>query len=170
MPSKKIVSKKDASSKSSVESITEDLSAISKDLFEFMGITTVPAASYDQENDSFVVTVEAGDETGLLIGRKGETLASIQTILGIALKQKVGDWHRVEVNVGDYREKEEDYLKNLAMSAATRAKETGEPQSLYNLKPAQRRIVHMFLSEDKEVSTESVGEGEERCLVVKSKK
>jgi len=169
MPSKKIVSKKDASSKSSVESITEDLSAISKDLFEFMGITTVPAASYDQENDSFVVTVEAGDETGLLIGRKGETLASIQTILGIALKQKVGDWHRVEVNVGDYREKEEDYLKNLAMSAATRAKETGEPQSLYNLKPAQRRIVHMFLSEDKAVSTESVGEGEERCLVVKIK-
>ena len=166
--SKKTISKKTSGVKSSVESITEDLSAISKDLFGFMGVTATPSTSYNQENDTFVVTVEAGDETGLLIGRKGETLASIQTILGIALKQKVGDWHRVVVNVGDYLEKEEDYLKNLASSAAARAKETGEPQSLYNLKPAQRRIVHMFLSEDKEVSTESIGEGEERYLVVTS--
>lgn len=170
MSIQKVSSKKDLAKtstvNSSVESNVESLSAISKELFSLMGANVMPETSYDQENDSFVVNVGSSEETGLLIGRKGETLASIQTILGIALKQKAGDWHRVTVNVGDYREKEEDYLKNLAISAAARAKETGEPQSLYNLKPAQRRIVHMFLSEDKGVMTESVGEGEERYLVV----
>lgn len=156
--------------KNSVDLNVDSLNVLAKELFILMGTSVVPTTVYDQENDSLVVTVEGGDETGLLIGRKGETLSSIQTVLGIALKQKVGDWHRVVVNVGDYREKEEDYLKNLATSAATRAKETGEPQPLYNLKPSQRRIVHMFLSEDKEVTTESVGEGEERYLVVKANK
>ena len=94
---------------------------------------------------------------------------SIQTILGILLKQKTGEWKRVTVDVGDYLEKEEGYLKNLAESTAARAKETGEPQNLYNLKPSQRRIIHMELSKDSSISTESVGEGEERYLVVSAK-
>lgn len=126
--------------------------------------------SFDKEQDSFIVNIDAGDETGLLIGKKGETLTSIQNILGILLKQQIGEWKRVTVNVGDYREKEEDYLKNLAANALSRAKETGEPQNLYNLKAWQRRIVHMYLSEDKDVETESQGEGEERYLVIKPKK
>ncbi|KKR92111.1 MAG: Single-stranded nucleic acid binding R3H domain protein [Candidatus Daviesbacteria bacterium GW2011_GWB1_41_15] len=118
---------------------------------------------YDKENEAYVVNVDAPDETGLLIGKKGETLASLQVVFGVLLKQKVGEWNRVMVNVGDYREKEEEYLRNLAQSTAQRAKETGEPQSLYNLK-------HMALSEDKDLTTESVGEGEERYLVVKANK
>ena len=97
-------------------------------------------------------------------------MASLQVVFGVLLKQKVGEWNRVVVNVGDYREKEEEYLRNLAQSTAQRAKETGEPQSLYNLKSWQRRIVHMALSEDKDLTTESVGEGEERYLVVKANK
>lgn len=166
--SKKVESKKTSSVKSSVEGNTDALVVIATELLSLMGTSALPKVIYNQEDDAFVVTIESSDETGLLIGRKGETLASLQTILGIALKQQTGDWHRVVVNVGDYREKEEDYLKNLANSAAGRVKETGEPQSLYNLKPAQRRIVHMFLSEDKEITTESVGEGDERYLVVTS--
>lgn len=126
--------------------------------------------SYDKENEAFNVNVDAGDETGLLIGKKGETLLGIQTILGFLLKQKTGEWSRVLMNVGDYREKEESYLKDLAATTAQRAKDTGEPQNLYNLKSWQRRIVHMALSEDKDIMTESEGEGEERYLIVKSKK
>lgn len=140
------------------------------ELFSLMGVKAKAEVSFDKENDAYVVGVEGGEETGLLIGRKGETLSSIQMILGIMFKQKTGEWARVLVNVGDYREKEEDYLKNLAESAAARAKETGEPQSLYNLKPGQRRIIHLFLSENKEVETESQGEGSERYLLIKPKK
>jgi spoIIIJ-associated protein len=146
------------------------LQSLTDELLSLMSTKAKGEASYDKENESFVVNIDAGDETGLLIGKKGETLLSIQTILGFLLKQKVGEWNRILVNVGDYREKEEGYLKDLAASTAERAKETGEPQNLYNLKAWQRRVIHMVLAEDKDISTESEGEGEDRYLVIKSKK
>ena len=152
-----------------MEKNIESLQKISEKLFSLMSTKATVKVSYDKSNEAYVVDVEAGDETGLLIGKKGETLSSIQTMLGILLKQKTDEWNRVVVNVGDYREKEEDYLKNLATTTAERAKETKEPQSLYNLTPGQRRIVHMTLSEDEGIETESVGEGNERYLVVKAK-
>lgn len=148
----------------------DSLKKVVEELLALMATKAKVDVSFDKEQDSFIVNIDAGDETGLLIGKKGETLTSIQNILGILLKQQIGEWKRVTVNVGDYREKEEDYLKNLAANALARAKETGEPQNLYNLKAWQRRIVHMYLSEDKDVETESQGEGEERYLVIKPKK
>jgi spoIIIJ-associated protein len=148
----------------------ETLKKIAEELFVLMDTKVTLEVSWDKDNEAYDVNVDAGDETGLLIGRKGETLTSIQTILGFLLKQKTGEWARVLVNVGDYREKEEDYLKNLAESAAQRALETGDPQSLYNLKPGQRRIIHMYLGENKEIETESLGEGLDRYLVVKPRK
>ncbi len=154
----------------SPEEVSETLKALTIELLQLMGVNQEAQVVYDQENDAYSVTIDAGDATGLLIGRKGETLTSIQTILAVLLKQKTGEWKRVVVNIGDYREKEEDYLHNLATSAATRAKETGEPQSLYNLTPAQRRIVHMALAEDNDLVTESMGEGNERYLVIRNKK
>jgi spoIIIJ-associated protein len=146
------------------------LQKLTEELFVLMSTKAKAETSYDKENEAFVVNVEAGDETGLLIGKKGETLLGIQTILGFLLKQKVGEWNRVLVNVGDYREKEEGYLKDLAATTALRAKETGEPQNLYNLKSWQRRVIHLVLSEDKDITTESEGEGEDRFLIIKSKK
>lgn len=148
---------------------TEYLQKTAEKLLGLMSVEAKVETSYDKVQDVYVVNIEAGDTTGLLIGKKGETLSSLQTFLGIALKQESGEWKRVIVNVGDYREKEEDYLKNLADSTVARAKESGEPQNLYNLKPWQRRVIHLYLSENPEVTTESVGEGEERYLVVKSK-
>ena len=148
----------------------EALKKISEELFSLMSIPSAKiGVDYDKGQEVYIVNVEAPDETGLLIGKKGETLSSLQTVLGVLLKSKVGEWNRVIVNVGDYREKEEEYLRNLATSTADRAKETGQPQNLYNLKPWQRRIIHMTLSGDKDLTTESMGEGEERYLVVKTK-
>lgn len=146
------------------------LQKLTSELFALMGVKPAAEVSFDKENQAYVININAGDETGLLIGRKGETLASLQMILGIMLKQATGEWARVLVNVGDYREKEEDYLKNLAESAVARAKETGEPQSLYNLKAGQRRIIHMYLSENSDIETESQGEGIDRFLLIKPKK
>ena len=114
-----------------------------------------------------MVDIDAKEETGLLIGRRGETLNSIQTILGIMARQKTGEWARIIVNVGDWREKQESHLKELADQAALRAKETGQPQPIYNLSASQRRVIHLALAEDPEVETISEGEGEERYLIVK---
>jgi spoIIIJ-associated protein len=148
---------------------TKILQELTDELLKLMSTKAKAEVSYDKENENFVVNIDAGDETGLLIGKKGETLLSIQTLLSVLFKQKTGEWNRVVANVGDYREKEESYLKSLATTTASRAKETGQPQSLYNLKAWQRRVVHLALSEDKDIVTESQGEGEDRYLVIKSK-
>jgi len=139
------------------------------ELLSLMGTNAKAKVSEDKENEAFRIDIET-EEVGLLIGHHGETLNSIQTILGMIFRQKTGEWTRIIVNVGDWREKQEEYLKHLAEQTAARVKETGQEQSLYNLTPGQRRIIHLTLSSDPELETESIGEGRERYLVVKPKK
>lgn len=123
----------------------------------------------DMGENTYEVNLSTDDETGLLIGFRGENINAIQTVLGIMLKGQTGEWYRLVVNVGDYREKQEEKLKELATQSADRAIETKEPQPIYNLNASQRRTVHMFLSERKDIVTESEGVDPERYLVIKSK-
>ncbi len=148
----------------------DTLKEIAEKLFGLMSTNVKISVDYNETDKVFVVDIDAGDTTGLLIGKRGETLLSIQNILSVLFKQKNGDWEKIVVNVGDYREKEEEYLKNLAISAAQRAVETGTPQNLYNLKAWQRRVIHLSLADNKEVTTTSEGEGEERYLIIGPKK
>lgn len=122
-----------------------------------------------ENNGSYNIDLTSSDETGLLIGFRGENISSIQTVLGIILRNVTGEWVPVTVNVGDYRQKQEQKLFELADQAVQRALETNEPQPIYNLTPAQRRIVHLHLSERKDILTESQGVEPERFLVVKLK-
>lgn len=143
---------------------------LANELLSLMGTKAKAKASLDKENQAIVINIDTSEETGLLIGRRGETLNSIQAILGMMMRQKFDEWTRIIVNVGDYREKQEDYLKTIAEQAAAKAKETGEPQPIYNLTAGQRRVIHLALSEDPDVETESTGEEDERYLIVKPKK
>jgi spoIIIJ-associated protein len=123
----------------------------------------------EEDGDVVEVSIDAKDETGLLIGAHGATLNAIQVFLGLALRQESQEWYRVVVNVGDWQEKQEEQLRILAEQAASRAVSTGEDQTLYNLTPAQRRTIHMILTEDGKVETLSEGEGAERHLIVRPK-
>ena len=145
------------------------IEVIKKTADELLGLMQVSGNIEVVEETSHVyeVNVDAGEANGLLIGKRGDTINSLQYVLGILLRKDLTDEDRVIVNVGDYREKQEDYLKNLAQETAARARETGQEQALYNLTPAQRRIVHMELSEESDIVTESQGEGDERYLIVK---
>jgi len=151
------------------ETNTEVAQKLSEELLILMGVDAKIDVSEDKENQALVINISSDNETGLLIGRHGQTLLSFQAAIGMMLKQKLGEWIRVVVNVGDWRQKEEEHLKDLAESTAERVRTTGEPQPIYNLTPSQRRIVHLTLSEEPDLSTESEGEGEERYLVVKKK-
>jgi len=148
----------------------DTLKEVTEKLFSLMEVDAKVSVDFDETDKVFIVEIDGGDATGLLIGKRGETLLSIQNILSILLKQQTGEWEKVVVNVGDYRQKEEEYLKNLAETTAQRAVETGNPQNLYNLKAWQRRVIHMSLVDNKEVETTSEGEGEERYLIVSPKK
>jgi len=147
-------------------SLIKEVESLSKELLKLMSSKGKIEVSEDKENDAIRVDIESDDEAGLLIGTRGETLNAIQIALGMMIKQKTGEWKRIIVNVGDWREKQEEHLKEIASQVAERAIETDEPQTLYNLKPSHRRIVHMALKETGGVKSESFGEGEERYLVV----
>jgi len=120
-------------------------------ILKMMGTDAKATFSYSEENDEILVEIKTSEETGLLIGHRGETINALQSIIGMIIRRNMGEWTRVIVNIGDWRAKQEDYLKGLANQAAERAKETGEPQTLYNLTPAQRRIVHLALGEEKDI-------------------
>jgi spoIIIJ-associated protein len=142
------------------------LSKIIEKLFGLLGIDTAFEVREEKKQDALMVDVQTDEGAGLLIGNRGRNLNAIQTISGIIFKNKTGDWKRIIIDVGNWREKEETRLKELAIKTAERVKETGDPQPVYNLSPAQRRLVHMALSEEEGIKTESVGEDEERYLVV----
>lgn len=120
------------------------------------------------ETGAFRVSIDT-EETGLLIGHHGKTLESLQLILGIMISKKLGRWVKTYVNVGDYREKREETLMHMAQRAAERALSLGRPVELMRLTPAERRIIHLTLSGDERIETESMGEGDDRVLLVKPK-
>ena len=147
--------------KSDPKTILEDLV---KNLFSLLGLTIEFRVT--QEEGFYLVDLKTESEAGLLIGRQGENINAIKTFLQLSLKQKTGEWHQVKVNVGDWLERQEEYLKDLAEKTAKKAKETGAPQYLYNLSADQRKIIHLTIGNIQGVKSESVGEGKERCLVI----
>ncbi len=120
------------------------------------------------ETNAFRVHIET-EETGLLIGYHGRTLESFQIILGLLVSKKLGEWQRVYVNVGDYREKREESLMYMAQRAAERALTLGRPVEIGHLSASERRVIHLTLSGDERVETVSEGEGVRRVLLVKPK-
>ncbi|EKD86304.1 MAG: hypothetical protein ACD_37C00365G0001 [uncultured bacterium] len=139
---------------------------IVKGLLENLGIKD--SFDVDEGEESISVVINS-DDPGLIIGHHGDTLDSIQLVLSLMIAKKLGEFKRVSVEVGDYKKNRADYLKNLAQQTKERALSEGREIFLPNLKPWERREVHMFLQEDPEVISESVGEGKERTLVVKPK-
>lgn len=135
-------------------------------LLDLLGIKGEVSVADDKENEALAVNIST-EEAGILIGRHGETISAFQLVLNQIIQKQTGEWQRVLVDTGDYRTKQEDMLKNMAMSAADRVKQTGNPYSLYDLTPGQRRYVHMILGQDPQILTESEGEGRERHLVIK---
>ncbi|MFC1646786.1 protein jag [Patescibacteria group bacterium] len=140
---------------------------ITKDLLKRLEVVAEVSVDID-ETEAFRVHIKT-DDTGLLIGYHGQTLESFQIILGLLVSKKMGSWQKVYVNVGDYREKREEALMYVAQKAAERAISTGQPVELTQLPASERRVVHLTLSGDEKVETESVGEGKDRRLVVKPK-
>jgi spoIIIJ-associated protein len=109
------------------------------------------------------------DENALLIGKHGNTLSSLELILSLITAKKTGEFKRVVIEVGGYRQAREDYLKDLAGRLRDEVVDTGVEKTVRGLKPWERRVVHMFLAEDPDVVSESEGEDRDRILVIKKK-
>lgn len=110
------------------------------------------------------------EESGLLIGYHGNTLNSFQLILNTLVFRKLGEKEKIIVNVGDWRQKREEALKNIAQQYAQQVVLTHEPITLPYFPAAERRIIHLALQDNPDVNSESTGEGKERRITIKPKK
>lgn len=123
-----------------------------------------------QTDDEGVIYVTLNSESaGLLIGYYGQTLSSLQLILNLIVYKKLGKWVKIILNVGDWRQRREEYLKKLALSIAGRVEAEGQPVVCPYLTAAERRVVHLVLQDHPQVVSESSGEGRDRRLIVKPK-
>lgn len=107
------------------------------------------------------------EDSGIVIGYHGETLESFAFVLSLCVAKRVGRYVRIRVDVGDYKKNREESLKALAQQTKERVLSEQREFSLPNLKSWERRVVHLLLQDDPEVTSESVGEGKERTLIVK---
>jgi spoIIIJ-associated protein len=112
------------------------------------------------------VSIGHGDDSGLLVGHEGQTLASVQYLSARIAGKMLGGSLRLQVDAGDYRERQDSRLKELALALAAKVKAGGRPQSTRPLTAYQRRIIHLALENDEIVQTVSKGEGSQRRVIV----
>lgn len=106
----------------------------------------------------------------VLIGRRGETLASLQFVVNMIVSKQAGRRERVVVDAQNYRERREANLQQMAQRVANQVRQSGAPVMLEAMPPNERRIIHMALAEHEDIATESTGEGEQRRVVVSLRK
>jgi spoIIIJ-associated protein len=135
------------------------------DLLDFPNVVTVRSVGRDRGMANIVLDV-AGDDVGLLIGRHGETLASVQFLLNACLGQALPRNTRVIVDIEHYRDRREQSLRGIALRTADRVRRERRAVSLQPMPPNDRRIIHLTLQSNPYVSTESSGEGPDRRVVV----
>jgi spoIIIJ-associated protein len=115
---------------------------------------------------SAVLDIE-GDDLGLLIGRRGTTLAALQYMVNVMLTRKMDSRVLVTVDVEHYHRRREETLQALAQRMADRVSHSRRPMTLEPMPASERRIIHLALSEDEDVVTGSVGQGDERKVVIR---
>lgn len=136
-------------------------------ILDYAGIRgSVQIRSYDP----ITLNVKTSDSLGLLIGRRGETLASLQLLVNLIVGHRLRHRVRIIVDVEDYRVRREENLRSLAQRVAQQVRNYRRSIALEPMPPHERRIVHLALSDSQDVRTESIGEGDERRVVVSLKR
>ncbi|MBI4720905.1 MAG: Jag N-terminal domain-containing protein [Chitinivibrionia bacterium] len=125
--------------------------------------------SIEENPDTTFVNIESTGLDGLLIGRRGETLASLQHVINRLFTSKTGQHSKITVDVGGYVRRKHRLLVEKAKKVAEKVKETGKEIDFEPLKAADRRIVHLAISEMGGVSTYTIGDGLLRKVVVTPK-
>ena len=108
----------------------------------------------------------SGDDSGLLIGHRGQTLQALQFLVSLIVRTKYGDEIRVVLDVERYRERREASLRDMANKVAARVAQSGRGITLEPMSAADRRIIHTSLTDHPSVTTESIGVGENRKVMV----
>ena len=157
---------KDAQIEAAVKNSVSDVASdFLKDVFAAMNIIVVVDVKYNAENNEMNIDL-SGDDMGVLIGKRGQTLDSLQYLTSLVVNKGTSEYIRVKVDTEDYRKRRKETLENLAKNLAYKVKRTKKPVSLEPMNPYERRVIHSALQNDKYVSTHSEGEEPYRKVVI----
>jgi len=151
------------------ESLEDKIKEFLGDVFAAMDLTVTVEMSINEEDESIDINL-LGDDMGVLIGKRGQTLDSLQYIVSLVINKESGKYYRVKLDTENYRERRKATLESLAKNIAYKVKRTRRPVSLEPMNPYERRIIHSALQNDKYVSTRSEGEEPFRHIVIFLKK
>lgn len=157
---------KAAVKKSSVEEIGR---AFLNDVFQAMNMEVAIDIKYNEEEKSMDIEL-SGNEMGVLIGKRGQTLDSLQYLVSLVVNKESEEYIHVKVDTENYRQRRKETLENLAKNIAYKVKRTKRSVSLEPMNPYERRIIHSALQNDKYVTTHSEGEEPFRRVVVTLKR
>ncbi len=150
------------------KSVSTDADEFLNGIFERMGVSA-KAESGEGEDGSIKVDI-SGDSTGVLIGRRGETLDALQYLTSLVVNKKKDEYVRVVVDTENYRQKREETLVKLANRIAAKVSKTGKRVVLEPMNPYERRVLHSTLQGHPKVETISEGEEPYRKVVIRRKK
>ena len=152
-----------------VQSVEDKAKDFLKDVLASMNIPATVEATYSEEEKTLEVVLN-GEDMGVLIGKRGQTLDSLQYLVSLVVNKGTSEYIRVKVDTENYRERRKLTLENLAKNIAFKVKRTKRSVSLEPMNPYERRIIHSALQNDKYVTTHSEGEEPFRKVVVSLKK
>ena len=138
-------------------------------VFAAMNMVVTVDVNYDEAEKNMDIEL-SGEEMGVLIGKRGQTLDSLQYLVSLVVNKGEEDYIRVKVDTENYRQRRKETLENLAKNISYKVKRTKRPVSLEPMNPYERRIIHSALQNDKYVTTHSEGEEPFRRVVVSLKK
>ena len=138
------------------------------DVLEAMDLKATVSMEENKEERTLDIDL-AGDDMGVLIGKRGQTLDSLQYLVSLVVNKGEDDYIRVKVDTGNYRQRRKDTLENLAKNIASKVRRTGKPVTLEPMNPYERRVIHSALQNDRYVETHSEGEEPFRKVVVSLK-
>jgi len=133
-----------------------------------VNVTRTLRSAHDPESGGPIIDL-AGEDSGLLIGRRGQTLQALQFLVNLIVRKQF-DGVRVVLDVENYRQRREASLREMATTIAERVAQTNRSITLEPMPPADRRIIHTTLTDHPRVATESTGEGEGRKVTIRPKR
>ena len=147
------------------ESVQEIVTNFLNKLFSCMGIEVELVIEYKEEEGELDIELK-GEDMGLLIGKRGQTLDSIQYLTSLVANKDLEDYVKIKMDTENYRQRRKETIENLAKNIAGKVKKTRKPMHLEPMNPYERRIIHAVLQNDKYIETYSEGEEPFRKVVV----
>jgi spoIIIJ-associated protein len=150
-------------------SVEENVKEFLNSVFKAMNMEVEIIVKVD-EVDKLIDIELKGDDMGILIGKRGQTLDSLQYLTNLAVNKHSENYYKVKVDTEDYRKRRKETLENLAKNISYKVKRTKRAVELEPMNPFERRVIHSALQNDKFVTTHSEGEEPYRHVVVTLKK